>query len=141
MAGDGGDPGRGGWGQPKRLLEGIAQGGAFAGPLLALLTLALVIGTTIGAAGIAAIVIGFAGLGLLGWWLQVRARGKLLERAFPWRGTGVKADPIKHFGVKYWSGFPRDEPPPFVKRTAMPMIEAGLNRDRLVLVTGPRTSI
>jgi lipopolysaccharide/colanic/teichoic acid biosynthesis glycosyltransferase len=102
---------------------------------------ALWVGTSIGLAGIAAIVSGTVVVYSTGLWRQWRKRKALYEDAFIWWGMGEKADPIKDFAVKFWSGaIPKEGPPPFIRRTVMEDIEDGLDNERLVLLTGERTS-
>ncbi len=140
MAGEFGRPTQGGWGQPQRLLERVTTGSAVVGVLLTVLAAALVVGTSVGLVGAGAIVVGLAGVYLIGWWQLGKAQERLYEEAFPWRDVGEKADPVKDFGVKYWSGRPREEPPTFVTRTAMKAVEEALDDKRFVLLTGERTS-
>jgi lipopolysaccharide/colanic/teichoic acid biosynthesis glycosyltransferase len=121
-------------------LERIRLGSAAFGAVLAVVATALAIGSGLGFEGVIAIVAGVISLYLIGALRQAKLREALYESAFAWRRLARDADPIKHFGIRPWSGRPGRKPPPFVRRNRMGEIEQGLDRRRLVLLTGPRTS-
>lgn len=110
------------------------------GGLLGLLAIALAIGTDFGLAGIVAVIVGLVALLILGTWLQIKQRDALYERAFTWRGLGANADPVEHFGVRNWPGWPGENPPPYVERDTTPNVMESLAQNKLVLLTGPRTT-
>jgi lipopolysaccharide/colanic/teichoic acid biosynthesis glycosyltransferase len=118
----------------------IKRGATPVGSLLAILTLALLIGTSFGLSKIFGIVAGLLVFYVAGSIITARIRDQVYEAAFSWRGLGNEASPVKHFGVSKWSGRPGPEPPPFVARNVMKEVEDGLKEKQLVLLEGPRTS-
>jgi lipopolysaccharide/colanic/teichoic acid biosynthesis glycosyltransferase len=126
--------------RPLRLFEPFRAGSTIIASAIAAFGVALVVGTSVGLAGSAAIVVGLLAIYLTGLWYQGRSRKQLIEKAFIWRGVGSKADPA-HFAVKFWSGWgSKNEPPPYVRRTVMNEIEDGLAQEQFVLLMGERTS-
>lgn len=131
----------GGPGDPiPNAFETIKSGSLIVGGLLAIVATALYIGTSLGLPNIIGIAIGLFALWVIGWYYLARKREQTYKAAFTWRGAGMKADLVEDFGVRYWSGRPGSEPPPFVKRNVMKEVEEGLDGKQLVLLTGPRTS-
>jgi lipopolysaccharide/colanic/teichoic acid biosynthesis glycosyltransferase len=140
MPRDSGGTKSGSWKHPLRLLEPFRAGSVVIGTAITAVGAVVFVGTNLGFAGAIGVVIGLVVVYMVGLWRQGSAREKLHEGAFIWRGVASKSDPIQHFAVKFWSSWPGMKPPPFVPRTAMKSVEDGLDRNRLVLLFGNRTS-
>lgn len=124
----------------SNLFERVNLGRVAIGGLMGLLAIALAVGTDFGLTGVIAVIVGLAALLIVGTWLQIKQRDALYERAFTWRGLGANADPVEHFGVRDWSGWPGESPPPYVERDITSEVMERLAQNKLVLLTGPRTT-
>jgi lipopolysaccharide/colanic/teichoic acid biosynthesis glycosyltransferase len=124
-----------------RGIEPITLGVAALGSLMIGVALAVSLGALVGFVGIGAAIAGFVILYCAGVLVQETNRCKLRDAAFHFRGSVVDAHPIEHFFVKPWFGRSENrEMPPWVERSVMGRVLAGLGSQRLVIVKGGRES-
>lgn len=128
----------------QRVVRGVAPiklGIAAVGSLMVGIALAVSLGAAAGLVGVGAAVAGFGVLYAVGVVMQETNLCELRERAFHFCGSIVDAHPTEHFFVRPWFGRSKDgELSPWVQRSVMGRVLAGLGEQRFVIVKGGRGS-
>jgi lipopolysaccharide/colanic/teichoic acid biosynthesis glycosyltransferase len=127
-----------------RLVHGVKPvelGIAAIGSISIGIALAFSLGALSGLVGIAAAAFGLGVIYCAGVLVQEANRCKLREGAFHFRGSIVDAHPTKHFFVRALLGRGEGgELPPWVQRSVMGRVLAGMGSERFVIVKGGRGS-